>query len=1805
MTIDSKTSVYGAALEPLTARVTSGSLVDAAETVYSLSTEATSTGTVGYAYAIEGECLDDNYDITFVPGTYTITQAPGSLEITTNPGKEYDGEAVSDPAYTTPSAGVVTITWYSAADNYSAALGIAPTDAGSYKVVVSQAATASYGAASDELEFTISKREVTLNWSAPADLVYDGNAKVPTVTLGNVVEGEDVKVSIALSADNDNVNVGTFTYYATGLSGEAAGNYTLPENVISPEYTITQATYDMSEVAWDYVAPFTYDGTPWRVNVINLPDGVTAVLGGEYVETDAGNYTATVTFEYDSVNYVLENVPEDIYSLAWAINDATVEPGELTFTSAMYVYDGKEHTLTVTGDLPEGVKEVVYTDNSLTNVGSLTVTASFVMEDNYAQLEPMTATLTITKRDIAKATLEVTGEYTYDKGEQRATFTITDGDITITVNDYAVGYSNNINAGTATITLTATADGNYKGSISANFTIGKATPTIPTAPEIDGDITYGDPVGDIELPDDWEWKDPDETPTVEEGENGITVTIPVDDDNYDWTGVDGYNPETGEYETEVEVPVNPATPNVSAPVAQSGLTYGVNLADIGLTAGANNFGVAEGATWQWVDGTIVPTVTNDGYYARIAVDTDNFNWTGVDGYEDGYLTVLVEVTLNKATPEVPQLPQIDGDITYGDPVGDIGLDGDWEWKDPEQTPTVEEGENGITVTIPVDDDNYDWTGVDGYNPDTGGYETDVKVPVNKAEYDMSGVTFADATFEYDGTAHYIVIAGNLPEGITVAYSNNPQTDAGVYTVTAYFYGDENHYEVDPVTATLTITPRDIAKATLTVTGEYVYNGGAQQATFTITDGDITITANDYTVDYADNVNAGTATIILTATADGNYEGSISATFEIAKAPVDELPTPPELDGDITYGDPVGDIELPGDWEWKDPDETPTVEEGEEGITVTTPVDDDNYDWTDVPGYNPETGEYETTIPVPVEKAAVEVPSANTGLVYNGSEQIGVADGELYSVAGGSAINAGSYTATVTLDDPANYKWADESFDGTIVWSIGKAPVTDIPAAPEIDGELTYGDPVGDIDLPDDWEWKDPEQTPTVEEGEEGITVTIPVDDDNYDWTDIPGYNPETGEYETDVEVPVNKAEYDMSGVIFADATFEYDGTAHYILVAGSLPEGITVAYSNNPQIDAGVYTVTAYFYGDENHYEVDPVTATLTITPRDIAKATLTVTGEYVYNGGAQQATFTITDGNIPITDGDYTVSYSNNVNAGTAAITLTGTGNYTGSIGATFEIAKAPVNSLPTPPEIDGELEEGDPVGDIELPGDWEWKNPDETPTVEEGEEGIEVTIPVDDDNYDWTDVPGYNPDTGEYETTVEVPVVKPQPSTDIDVSAPSLGQPSYEYGTPLSSIELIAGTLNGAAQGAQWQWAAEDAASVYPGVVNDGYLARIEVDTVNYDWTGVEGYEDGYYYVRLNVSIYAKQVTVGWSNTQLTYNGSAQAPVASVSADQLVNGDTITFDYSVSGDKATMIGGAYAAVNAGSYHITASIADTLNYEIREGGECDFVINKAVVQIPASGGEIEGNGEEQVYIPEGFDDDVMDITGNVVKDEGDYTADVTLTDPDNYEWSDGSTDGKEITFSVVPGDWIIDLLWLIILLIILIIIEIIIAILIIRARDRLENGDNNPENPEGGENTTPVAAGAPMALMAARFIPWQVATVIVLAVIFVALLVADIVLYVRYRRAKSAIEGEEGLEQAVEEGAEYGANDYAQGQPAPAVEPQPEQSQDGQSYGQPQAEQPSDQPTEQSYGQSQPEQTYAEPQAEEAQDEPAYEDGQ
>ena len=77
---------------------------------------------------------------------------------------------------------------------------------------------------------------------------------------------------------------------------------------------------------------------------------------------------------------------------------------------------------------------------------------------------------------------------------------------------------------------------------------------------------------------------------------------------------------------------------------------------------------------------------------------------------------------------------------------------------------------------------------------------------------------------------------------------------------------------------------------------------------------------------------------------------------------------------------------------------------------------------------------------------------------------------------------------------------------------------------------------------------------------------------------------------------IGKATFDASNLVFKDTIVAYTGNEQSIYVQGDLPEGISVSYTNNGQINVGTYEVVANFVLEKpNYYEIEPLKAKLTI----------------------------------------------------------------------------------------------------------------------------------------------------------------------------------------------------------------------------------------------------------------------------------------------------------------------------------------------------------------------------------------------------------------------------------------------------------------------------------------------------------------------------------------------------------------------------------------------------------------------------------
>ena len=139
-----------------------------------------------------------------------------------------------------------------------------------------------------------------------------------------------------------------------------------------------------------------------------------------------------------------------------------------------------------------------------------------------------------------------------------------------------------------------------------------------------------------------------------------------------------------------------------------------------------------------------------------------------------------------------------------------------------------------------------------------------------------------------------------------------------------------------------------------------------------------------------------------------------------------------------------------------------------------------------------------------------------------------------------------------------------------------------------------------------------------------------------------------------------------------------------------------------------VFTPSAY---TKNNYETITTTEkgiSLTVNAKSLTGANVTVSGSYTYTGQAQipaaDAVTVQLDGKT-IPNDRYTISASDNTNAGQAIVTVTGIGDYTGTASGTFTIGMATPN-----PETPNELYAvyGSTLKDVPLPKGWAWDTPD-----------------------------------------------------------------------------------------------------------------------------------------------------------------------------------------------------------------------------------------------------------------------------------------------------------------------------------------------------------------------------------------------------------------------------------------------------------------------------------------------------------------
>lgn len=299
----------------------------------------------------------------------------------------------------------------------------------------------------------------------------------------------------------------------------------------------------------------------------------------------------------------------------------------------------------------------------------------------------------------------------------------------------------------------------------------------------------------------------------------------------------------------------------------------------------------------------------------------------------------------------------------------------------------------------------------------------------------------------------------------------------------------------------------------------------------------------------------------------------------------------------------------------------------------------------------------------IDPIQVDAPKAATDLVYSGAEQVGVAPSSEYEVFGGSATNAGDYTAAVSLKDKKNYVWAGKggSDDLSIAWAIAKAAPS--YSAPAIIN-ATFGQTLGGLELPGGFSWQDDPSTSVGDAGEHEFMATFtPSDAANYNVVQ-------------NIPVIVRVSSPNLVAVPQV-ADLVYTGE----LQKAAVPESDFYAVEEIcGGIDAGAYEVKLSLKDSSSCRWADDgsnseKTVTYRILPAQLTDVMITGVPARMEATGSQLTPEPIVTfkGKTLVQGADYSLSYGENVSPGKGSVTVTAIegSNFTGSATVEFDIEK------------------------------------------------------------------------------------------------------------------------------------------------------------------------------------------------------------------------------------------------------------------------------------------------------------------------------------------------------------------------------------------------------------------------------------------------------------------------------------------------------------------------------------------------------
>ena len=1226
-----------------------------------------------------------------------------------NVSVEYKGEAYSAPTFVVKDAGGNVVSANDYAVSYSST---DYTNVGVINITISPKQNGGkynyIGLVNGSIQITqktLTEDDVVVTLSENS-YTYDGTAKTPTVTvkLGTLTLSKDSAYTVTY-ADNINAseNAKVQINFIGNYSGAIEKTFEIAQkDISSATATISSQIFTGEGIEPDFVVSDMRAGASMRLvkdvdYTVEYSDNVNVSNSAKATIKGKGNYFGEKTFTFSIVGISISGAVISANNVIYT--GAENKPAVTVILAGKTLEETTDYTLSYSGDL--------------VNAGVVTVTATGT--GNYAG--QVSTSYTIEPKDVSSFTVNVQDEnLTYDRTAKRPTFTVFDGETQVDISNFYATYSSNINAGEGVLTLRAT--GNYTGTLTENFTIQKAT--ISSVSLFENVVTYtGEEievgVSEVKAGDTVlfasEYDVQYDNNTVV-GEATVTVTAKANSNftgsqSTSFTMTSGYTAHYARdngsgYETttdftsagviRVTITLDEGSNYALADdvyadfvIERRNLNNGLNISYFTTDDEGEEISLTGDLTY--VGREVYPKLSFGG--AQLIKDTDFEYVVTLSGrVESGEHTNAGEYSLtitglgNYTGVVIKNYKVIAADIDFTDQEFDYVVNETFIYDGNAQT--FENISTGIDISYK---DSLHGTIELSYGTDfelySGLYDLETNSPIEEGE-----------------------VGGSIINVVGGYYAN---VNAGKANL--FIKGIGNYEGVARLT--FTILARDIEDAQISVAGdELIYDGKEKKPNISISlDGFDTFTENeDYYIVYENNINAGNSAKV-TVYGRNNFTGSKSVTFTIQKRSIvseeeftistlsnlafdrDEHKLAPEI---FFNGTPLS---VSKDYTLS------YLRDGE----VTTDFVNAGEIVVKISGFGNFEGEREVSYEITkisLTSSLVSKPGTIENSMYRLADEIfdNTEKKKVLSLVFESVnLTENDYTATYSSQSLVNVQEdiiitvvGQGNFEGEIkfIYNIAPASVTGdrIEITISVDEEGTP--------------FTGKEIKPTVQVIDKGADLSQNIDVTQYfdisysNNTNVSYSNGEvisgavitikgTGNYTETYTVNFKITPVDISTLSFdeiEDVTF--DGNAHRIL-----PTLVFGEYTLVENTDFTISSSSQNFVNAQNEI-------TITLNGRNnftgnkqysysILKANFETLSErfnlniendeIVYTGENITLNFTLKDilRDINLFENeDFEVNYQNNLNAGKATLTITGTGNYAGEITETFTILKKDIGS-------------------------------------------------------------------------------------------------------------------------------------------------------------------------------------------------------------------------------------------------------------------------------------------------------------------------------------------------------------------------------------------------------------------------------------------------------------------------------------------------------------------------------------------------